>query len=534
MIRTVWVAVASVALAVSPAFAEDNQKGPAQPTVRGDKHVVVVEPSLDAFATPHAAISPYIYLNRCTGGCMVQKSGINDARSNQSTIPKSGSGCPAFPNCTLTEFETAGGQTGSSGKCVGGDANGAVCTDETSSTDCPGGGDCRSANDEWEDVVQCMKEVYSPFNVTVSDTKPAQGQSYTMAIIAGEASQINWVGALGVAPLAPDCSAQDNVISFSFANDHGAADRINNICWTAAQETAHALGLDHEYQFADGSSACNDPMTYRFDCGGQKFFRNKPASCGEMAVRPCQCGGSQNSHLKIFNVFGEGTSLIPPPTVGVTAPLDGATIQNGAVVSITAGSRRGIEKVELWLNGYKWGEAPGAKFRDEGQPNPSNYSIMMPTNVPDGVIDVVVKAFDDIGEETDAPTITVTKGAPCSSADTCATGQKCEAGKCFWDAPVGVLGDECSYAQYCESGLCVDTSEGSLCSQDCVVGSMDGCPADFECVAFGQSGACVPTGGGGGCCSIGKRQSSTQVVFQLVFGALILGFVVRRRRRRHA
>jgi len=379
--------------------------------------------------------------------------------------------------------------------------------------------------------VQCMKEVYSPFGVTVTDQKPPAGQSYTMAIIAGEAAQINWVGALGVAPLAPDCSAQDNVISFSFANDHGASDRVNNLCWTAAQETAHALGLDHEYMFADGTSACNDPMTYRYDCGGQKFFRNKPASCGEMSVRPCQCGGSQNSHLKIHNVFGDGDSLIPPPTVNVTSPASGATIQNGAVVNVSAGSKRGVENVELWLNGYKWADLPGAKFGSTGQPNPANYNLMMPTTVPDGVIDIVVKVFDDIGEETDAPTITVTKGAPCASEASCATGQKCEAGKCFWEAPVGVLGDECTFAQYCESGLCVDTSEGGLCSQECVVGATDACPKDYTCEAFGQSGACIPASGGGGCCSVGKTTSSREVWLQLGFGALVLGFVVRRRRR---
>ena len=85
---------------------------------------------------------------------------------------------------------------------------------------------------------------------------------------------------------------------------------MNNICWTAAQETAHALGLDHEYVFSDGTSACNDPMTYRMDCGGQKFFRNKAAQCGEVGVRTCRCGGSQNSHVKIRGVFGDGTSLI--------------------------------------------------------------------------------------------------------------------------------------------------------------------------------------------------------------------------------
>ena len=65
-------------------------------------------------------------------------------------------------------------------------------------------------------------------------------------------------------------------------------------------------------------------------------------------------------------------------------------------------------------------------------PTPS-YTLTAPTNVPDGVIDIVAKAYDDLESETDSATVTVTKGAPCADASTCATGQKCEAGKCFWD-----------------------------------------------------------------------------------------------------
>ena len=40
--------------------------------------------------------------------------------------------------------------------------------------------------------------------------------------------------------------------------------RTWNICALVAQETAHAYGLDHAYEFSDGRPACSDPMTYRF------------------------------------------------------------------------------------------------------------------------------------------------------------------------------------------------------------------------------------------------------------------------------
>jgi len=61
------------------------------------------------------------------------------------------------------------------------------------------------------------------------------------------------------------------------------------------------------------------------------------------------------------------------------------------------------------------------------------------------VIDIVVKAFDDIEIEGDSAMVTVTKGAPCASAATCLDGQKCDAGKCYWDPPAGETGDACTY-----------------------------------------------------------------------------------------
>lgn len=492
-----------VAIAAAPAVAEDNSKFPNRvPELRGSTHVIQIEPPEAYTGTSAATISPYIYLNRCTGGCSISAGTLNDARTNTSSIPKMGSGCPGYPTCVVQEYQNGAGLSGT------------------------------DADAEWNEVVQCLKEVYSPFAVTVTDQKPTNGVSYTMAIIAGKPGNIGLGdGILGIAPLAGDCSAQDNVISFSFANHHGNTDRVNNMCWTAAQEIAHALGLDHEYMFSDGTSACNDPMTYRFDCGGQKFFRNKPASCGEDSVRPCQCGGSQNSHVKIKGVFDEGTSLIPAPSIVVNSPLNGGVATPGQIVGAQSGSKRGVAKLELFLNGYKWAEVPGAAFGSQGQRNPSDYILRFPAEVPDGVIDIVVKASDDLGLNNMSTPITVTKGAPCASAATCAKGQKCDAGKCFWDAPSGAIGDACEYNQFCESGICLDTTEGGLCSQDCIVGVADGCPMDFTCLAVGNGGRCVPKDDGGGCCSVGD-DAGNSLWMHFGLSVAVVGFVVRRRRKK--
>src|SRR5678815_4468923 len=143
-----WAVAAVVTLFVVPAAADTKSR----PTNwRGTTHVVVDTP-VDQF-TPHAAISPYLYVNRCTGGCQINGGTLNDARTNTSTIPATG------PH-TITEFKNDQGMTGA------------------------------AADAEWNQILQCMREVYSPFAVQVVDQRPTTGVSYTMAIIAGYSSEI--------------------------------------------------------------------------------------------------------------------------------------------------------------------------------------------------------------------------------------------------------------------------------------------------------------------------------------------------------
>jgi MYXO-CTERM domain-containing protein len=442
-----------------------------------------------------AGTAHYIYMNRCIGGCTVTN-GADDARAMMSSIAGPGAN-------TISEFENDTGQTGS------------------------------AADAYWNLLVTCMQEVYSPFDVTVTDQLPTGGVQFTEIITAGLPGDIglsNDILGVGLAT----CSPLDNVISYSFANHENGSGmtRLYDTCWTAAQETAHNFGLEHEYVFTDGDSACSDPMTYREDCGGEKFFRNKPSQCGEYATRACVCGGTQNSVSKLTQALGAGMSIIPAPSVSVQIPATGDLVTSGFAVHSMSGSRRGVEHLDLYLNGHMWATTPGAAFGIDGQTNPSNYTLVAPSNVPNGVIDIVVKAYDDLELETDAATVTVTMGSPCTDASTCAKGQKCDAGKCYWDAPVGVLGDTCTYDEYCETGMCQDSDEGQYCTQSCVVGSTDGCPALFDCIATSDTGGvCLPQGkASGGCCSVGP-ESPRAIWAQLGLGLFVVGLMLRRRRR---
>lgn len=480
-------AIAAAVSAIAVAAVVD-----AAPRVRA-----VVETAPAAFtaaepATP--AVSPHLYLNRCRGGCAIFGSATNDARAHKTSIPPIG-------EYRVGEFATASGQIGA------------------------------SADADWAAVVQCVKEVYSPFAIAVSDARP-EGVAYNEAVIAGQPGDIaRPFDNLGVAPIAVDCSPQTNVLSFTFANHHAGSgtSRIRDICWTAAQESAHAYGLDHQFAFTDGTSACRDVMTYRDDCGGQHFFRDQRAQCGESSARACRCGGTQNSHRSLLAVFGAGTPITSPPVVDIISPT-GGNVDSGAVVHASAGAQRGVAKVELFLNGSRWNVVPGAPFGLAGQGDPvdhrSDYALPVPSEIPDGTIDLVVVASDDLGIATSSVPVTVTKGAPCTSASQCAPEQKCNDGRCYWDPPTADLGDQCSYAQACKSWDCAETGDGMRCVTDCQPDEPASCPDGFTCSDLGSGkGMCLSLDGGG-CCSAAPL-SGSPVVFAIL-SLVVLVAVMRR------
>jgi len=465
--------------------------------------LVPTPPEALQIVKPHAAVSPIIYLNRCQPNykgasatpCEITKAGLNDASSLNSTIPQGAANGDKF---TISEYQNGDGQTGA------------------------------MADAEWDQVVACVKEVYSPFNTMVTDVKPTS-PTFHHAVVGGTPGQLNLDNGIGGISPGVGCNAVDNLVTFTFANSTGGngLSRVYYMCAVIAQESAHSYSLDHSYSFPGGRSACNDPMTYRTDCGGMRFFRNDQATCGEFEARPCSCGATQNAHLKLLSVFGAGTPTTPKPTVTVNPPPGGSV---GVSITATAFSKRGIAKLELFLNGYKWAETKGNVFGPSGQPEAA-YSLLVPAMVPNSTYDIKVRALDDLGEFTDSATITANKGAPCVTADTCLKGQLCEAGKCFWEAPTGVIGDDCTYPQFCESGICQGTADQTICTQACIPGVVDSCPegGEFTCVETNPGmGICFFADTDTGCCSTGTGETPWAPA---ALGLGIFGFLVIRRRR---
>jgi MYXO-CTERM domain-containing protein len=484
------LAILAVPLALSTAHADEATQSSPLPMPMSVRNPFKLEPA--------AEISNIIYLNRCATGCTITQSsnGTSSARNNQTWLGGDG----------------AAGNPGSG-------APGATYTIT------PFGYDDAS----WDAMVQCVTDIYAPYNVTITEVDPGPTVLHHEAIVAGVAADLGLNDGIGgVGPL--DCMLHDDTVSFSFANVF--PDNPAFLCAVVGQETGHGFGIEHTYN-------CSDPLAAGYVPGcGAYFFRNETVQCAnESSVGPrncgCNAGGLQNVHGELTAAFGASLVPLPPPDATMNVPANGATLPAGNQFTISAVGdlERGIGRAELWFNGWKW-LTIGATKSVQGAPYQNRtFVLTAPADLADGVIDVEVRIYNDLETVYASAAATVTKGAPCGSADDCAAGQLCDAGKCYWEPPVGQLGEDCEYNQYCVTEVCAP--EG-VCSKDCIIGVSGDCPDLFECVdsGGGTSGVClaIDSDEPGGCCSVGDETPTAGLLAQLGLAGLVLGGMMRRRR----
>jgi len=478
----------TAAIAVPSASAEDNNKAfelseiraGSEPVLAGDDERfrtgwVWVDPvedlAADAIADGH--ISKIIFLNRCEGGCTIQP-GSNDARLNTSSIAPSTS--------VLSEYQ--------------------------------------GTEEQWDATVQCVRDLYSPYDVEVVTEDPGGEVFHHEAIVAGSPEEIGLNGNIGgIAP--SSCSPLNNVISYSFANSNFSNNQdVLTMCWTIAQESAHAFGLpNHVFH-------CMDPMTYLDGSCGKKYFRNKSLPCGEFQQAPCNCSGAtQNSHVELSAVFGAG-ALPAPPQLEIQLPQADSTVTDEFSIYWVADDERLLDHSEIWINNTKYLDVPGREW--EGRFQPSEYNITAPT-LPDGIIDLEIRAYNEIGSET-IQKITVTKGAPCANADSCFDFQECNEGRCEYGAAVSELGDGCDVDQQCAEGVCAEVDGDRACSTSCNPTVGGACVDGFTCETSATGGSvCWAKTDTGGCCSVAGSKGDPLPWFGL--GMFLFGLIVIRRRR---
>lgn len=373
----------------------------------------------------------------------------------------------------------------------------------------------------WQQVVSCVKDVFSPFGVTITTTNPVAAPHFEI-MIAGVSTQIGLpANYLGVSPGTCDDYITNSLV-FAFANSQEYQGAVEDICATAAQEIAHSFSLDHVID-------STDPLTY-FQSAQRKRFKNAQVQCGSDCVQgtspsggnctggnqqqhPCICGGNtQNSFETIKNLFGSGTPT--PPTVTFINPKNGAAVAPGFPFSVTATDDNGIAQAQGFVDGMN----AGIIF---SQP----FAFNAPTNLANGAHTVKVVATDIYGATGEA-SLNVVIGEPCDKPSDCPTDtQTCIGGRCVTGPGVqGGLGGACTGGADCASGICGAVNDGMYCLEECTEGQ---CPDGFGCQPAAGTGYCVAgysDGSGGGCSTSGDP---TGPLCGLLLGAFVL---VRRRR----
>jgi uncharacterized protein (TIGR03382 family) len=305
----------------------------------------VINPSPVTYE-PLAGGAPVIFYINKSGG-QYRASNYNDSRTNYSTIPSSGI-------ATVPAWNVS--------------ASG------------------------WSQVKSCMVDMFSRFNVTITDVDPGNTPHFEI-VIAGSPQDVGMDdGVGGVSPFTNDCSVISNSIVYVFAEVYGTA--YQSVCETAAQEVAHSFGLDHEH-------LCADPMTYLFNCG-DKTFQDVDAPCGEYSDRACYCNGNtQNSVQMLYDRIGPATGTSnEAPQVSITSPNSGDTVAPEFGVAADATDDSGVDKVEFRVDG-------ALVATDSAAP----YGFQASGSLADGDHTITATAYDAVGE-TGTDSITVNQYTP--------------------------------------------------------------------------------------------------------------------------
>ncbi len=409
-----------------------------------------------------APVSHTLFINQCTGGCTVTP-GNNDSRTNRSSIPQS--------TVTLSAWN--------------------------------------QGDPKWQQLVQCVKDTFIPFNIDVVTTDPGTASHFEVMVTGGPSTQLRpTLNAGGVAPFI-GCDAQyNNGLSFVFG---GSSGDLEFLCGAVVQEAAHVWGLDHEYH-------PDDPMTY-LNLGSLKRFQNQAVACHDSEQPPnqvsqCQCGGAtQNSYQYMLQTFG--ASNLPPATLSIATPTEGQWVKPGFPVraqltSMISGSSGG----SLQIDGAQTATASAA----------APLAFNAPTTIGGGEHTVTVTGSDGGGRSAMA-TVHVKVTAACSTTTPCAANTNCIGGFCVPGSDVaGGLGSTCTANDTCITGQC-GTAEGeSLCTGACL--DDRSCPSGYSCLGDGATAVCWPSSDEGGCSTSGGAGGPAFLLAGLGFMAIVL----RRRR----
>jgi Trypsin len=198
---------------------------------------------------------------------------------------------------------------------------------------------------KWQDLLSCVDELFSPFDVEITDEDPGDAP-HLEAVIGGDPVEFGLMPTVaGVSPFLSNCGVIDNSIVYVFPSVVG--DDTRRLCETVAQEVAHSFGLDHQY-------LCEDPMTYLTGCGDKQFLFQESV-CGEFEPRDCKCSRSQNSAQLLLERVGRGSR----PAIWLAQPSPGDVLAAGFPVQ--AAVTHAPTSLELYVDGVLFDTAAPAE-----------------------------------------------------------------------------------------------------------------------------------------------------------------------------
>jgi hypothetical protein len=374
----------------------------------------------------------------------------------------------------------------------------------------------------WSAMVACMKDVYAPFNIEITEANPGTSPHFEI-MIGGKPQELGMsAGIGGVSPFSCVPYIPNSVV---FVFDVWG-NNAEELCATAAQEIAHSFSLDH-------TTEPTDPMTY-FAYKGRRHYVSGQVQCGsdcdknhrsplgascvgtDYQEHACACGNgaqTQNEVQAISSLFGDGSAT--PPTVKIVSPTLGETVTAGFPISIEATDDVRVASTEVRLDGALIGSKAA-----------SPYAFTGPATLADGTHVIEVTAYDGAGTPGRAR-VEVIVGPGCKGPSDCGDAQTCVGGRCVAGPSVaGGMGASCAAATDCASWQCANDDGSKYCVESCSPGQ---CPANFGCRDDGQGGGVCWPGydeNGGGCAVDGGGMPLGTIGLGLGFAA----FVLRRRR----
>jgi Bacterial Ig domain len=199
-------------------------------------------------------------------------------------------------------------------------------------------------------IAERVNEVFLPYNVLITTTRPASGP-YTMVMIGGSPTLFGFDARIGGVALM-DCNNQ-SATNIVFAFPTALRGSLHGLFVTAAQEAAHAYGLEHTVD-------TTDIMYPKVDPAQREFANRENAISGDRL-----CGReTQNSHRRLLEVLGPwpggekpfesgSTADTTPPVVAIAEPA-GTVLAQPFVLRATVQDDSGVDEVVVEAGGTRF------------------------------------------------------------------------------------------------------------------------------------------------------------------------------------